>query len=164
MYIEFNEMPAHTRLWVYQANKNWTKEDEARIGKILIGFCDTWKSHGAEVEASFELFHTRFIVLGVNEQNNKVGGCSIDSSVAAIKYIEEQVSLNLFDRTQIVYWQGDNLTSIPLAKIKEAISAGEISEDTLVFDNLIQVKEQLESSWQVKIKDTWLNKYFSLPV
>lgn len=157
-------MPAHTRLWIYQANKNWTKEQAEQIHKILIGFCDTWKSHGDEVEASFDLFYNRFIVLGVNEQNNKVGGCSIDSSVAAIKYIEEKMSLNLFDRTQVVYWQDDKIADISLAKIKLAIAEGKIDENTIVFDNLVQVKEQLKNAWQVSIKDTWLNKYFTLTV
>lgn len=164
MYIEFDRMPAHTRLWVYQANKSWTKKEEEQIRKILVGFCDTWKSHGDELETSFELFYGRFIILGVNEQDNKVGGCSIDSSVAVIKYIEEKMSLTLFDRTHIAYWEADKIASLALSQIKSAISEGIIDENTVVFDNLIQVKEQLDNSWQIAIKETWLNKYFSLTV
>lgn len=99
--------------------------------------------------------------MAVNEQLTKATGCSIDKSVELMKNIEEEFKISLFDRTKIAYFDEHKKIAITsLSKVKELVSEQKITSDTIIFDNLIQIKEQLDSQWQAKASKTWLKRYF----
>jgi hypothetical protein len=163
MYIPFDEMPATARIWIYQANRplNDTEQDYA----IQRGqqFAEHWAAHGQDLRSSVQVRHNYFLILAVDEQYNIASGCSIDSSVALVRELEqkftEQSSFSFFDRMQIALWQDGEVNMLPMKDAKAKVSNGEISPETLTFDNTVPTKEALESRWKIPVKDSWLARY-----
>ncbi len=161
MFLPFEKMPSYSRLWIYQSDREFTDSETLAITNILMNFAENWQAHGNSLSSSFEIRHNRFLVLAVNEELTQTTGCSIDKSVGLMKAIEEEFGISLFDRTKVVYYDKESTIKIAsLSSIKELVSRQEITSDTIVFDNLVQTKEQLDSVWKTKASNTWLKRYF----
>jgi hypothetical protein len=127
---------------------------------MLQAFTRDWKSHGTPVRADGHLFYGQFIVLMADETAAGVSGCSTDSSVHLIKQIEQHTSANLFDRINLAFYIDGQVRLVPLAQLPKQIENGLIQADTLYFNNTIQTKEELEASWLIPVKDSWLGKKY----
>src|SRR4028119_2510680 len=99
MYIPFNQLPPQARVWIYQADRALTDAEVEALNPVLTRFVTEWTSHGQKLQASAQVFHNRFLVIGNNEDVNSPSGCSIDASVRFVKQLEEQLNVSLFNRT-----------------------------------------------------------------
>jgi hypothetical protein len=154
-------MPSYSRLWIYQSDRELIDSEVLAITTILTHFIENWQAHGNSLVSSFEVRHHRFLILTVNEELTKATGCSIDKSVELMKAIEEEFKISLFDRTKVAYFDNENkVTVASLSELKELVHEQKINSDTIIFDNLVQIKEQLDSQWQNKASNTWLKRYF----
>ncbi|WP_338790334.1 hypothetical protein [Bernardetia sp. MNP-M8] len=161
MFLSFEKMPSYSRIWIYQSDRELTDSEVVAITNVLTNFIENWQAHGNSLVSSFEIRHKRFLILAVNEELTKATGCSIDKSVALMKAIEDEFKISLFDRTKVAYFDKEDKISITsLSKLKELVIDQKITSDTIIFDNLVQIKEQLESQWQNKASNTWLKRYF----
>ncbi|MBX2843629.1 MAG: hypothetical protein KTR26_17800 [Flammeovirgaceae bacterium] len=165
MYTNFSELPSNSRVWIYQAARVLTEEEIKKVEDWLTYFISTWQSHGSNLCGSFQILYRRFIVLGVDTTNNLPSGCSIDSSVAALKEIENGLGVSLFERTQIPFLEeGGKVTTVNLSEIKQKVESGVINPQSLTFNNLIDTKEKLDNEWLTCAGDTWLSRYFKKSV
>ncbi len=161
MLITFEKMPSYSRLWIYQSDRELMESEVSTVTKIIENFIENWQAHGNSLASSFEIRHNRFLILAVDEEIANPTGCSIDKSVQIMKAIEEKFEISLFDRTKVAYYNQENkITITSLSNLKELVAEQKITSDTIVFDNLVQTKEQLESGWQTKASNTWLKRYF----
>lgn len=149
---------AQSRVWVYQSSRLFSLGEALDIEQLLEGFAAQWKSHGTPVKGSAHLFFGQFIVLLADETATGVSGCSTDSSVHLIKQIEQQYRVNMFDRTTLAFVIKDKVQMLPLSQLQYAADNNFISPDTLYFNNTVQTKEELENSWIIPVKDSWLSK------
>ena len=150
-----NNLPNSSRVWIYQSNRILTNEENAKAQDIINGFLPNWKSHGKELEASIELYHNLFVVVFANEAAEAPSGCSIDSSVGMIKQIQNALNIDLFDRLTTAYVQDGKIVLCKLFQFEDKLKSGELNAETIVFNNLVDSKEQLISSWIVPVKDSW---------
>ncbi len=145
-----------SRVWVYQCNRLFSLGEALEIEGLLKDFAGNWKSHGTPVKGEAHLFFGQFIVLIADETATGVSGCSTDSSVRLVKDIEQQFSVNIFDRTTLAFVIKDKVQLLPLAQLQYAADNNFISGETLYFNNLVQTKEELENKWIIPVKDSWL--------
>ena len=156
MYIPFESLPLHSRVWIYQSDKKFTPADIDTISKALVSFTQSWSVHGQPMDASFDIRHDHFIILAVNDQ---ASGCSIDSSVRTIKEIGSAIGADLFDRTQVAFLVKDEVVLLKLAELKQKFEEGVWHEQTPTFNNLVDTKAALADSWVVAAGTTWLKRY-----
>jgi hypothetical protein len=156
MYITFEQMPANARVWVYQANKNLSEEETSLIEQDLITFVEKWTAHQQTLKASAKVFFNRFLVLSVDESLNGVSGCSIDASVHFLQELENRFSIQLFDRLKLAYWDGNDIKTDSLKSLKQKITDGVLQENTLIFNNLVSIKQDFETQWQQPAIASWL--------
>ena len=162
MFLPFEKMPSYSRLWIYQSDRELTDSEVLAITNVLTDFIQNWQAHGNSLVSSFEIRFNRFLILTVNEDLTKATGCSIDKSVELMKAIEDEFKISLFDRTKVAYYNTENNIEVaPLSKIKELVGEQKITSDTIIFDNLVQIKEQLDTEWRTKASNTWLKRYFA---
>ena len=155
MFVEFNDLPGNARIWIYQSNRELTEIEIDKIEKRLEGFVGSWLRHGEKLKGSFKILYNQFIVLGVDENFNNVSGCSIDSSVRAIKALEEEFNLYLMNKLNITFKVGENMNTVSLAEFQNYLKLEKVDQDTIVFNNMIQSKSELENSWEVPVKNSW---------
>ncbi|WP_299818613.1 hypothetical protein [uncultured Pontibacter sp.] len=160
MYIPFDELPPHARLWIYQASRPFTEAEQTEIKPILQRFATEWSSHGKGLQASASLLHDRFLVLANNETATAASGCSIDASVRFVRELEEQFGVSFFDRSQLAFFNQGEVETVPMGELKSKVAAGDISKDTLYFDTLVNNYGELQQAWPKPAGNSWLSRYF----
>jgi len=148
------------RIWIYQSNRELSEQEVALAENKLHGFTEQWKAHGKELAARAEVRYNRFVILFLNEDLEAASGCSIDSSVRFLKAIEDELGIDLFDRMQTAYFKGDLVKAVSRIELENLLAAGEVNEDTLVFDNTVQNSKELAERWIVPMKDSWHSRVF----
>lgn len=155
MYVPFSEMPDHARVWFYQCDRAMTVEEVEVISAFLLNFTEQWTAHQNDLKASFTVLYDRFIILTVDERQAGASGCSIDSSVRAIQGIEKELNLSLFDRTVIHYRDGEGIGTMNLSAFQEALASGQVTDETIVFNNMVESVGDLNQNWEVPVKHSW---------
>ena len=150
-----------SKVWIYQSNRRFTDQETAEIQSILNDFVAQWTAHGHQLKAKAEVFHQYFIVLTVDQDVANATGCSIDSSVRVIKEIESKFGLDLFDRFNMAYKIGDEVHVATKEDFETLISIKKIGLDTIVFNNLVQTREDFEQKWEVPLQDSWHKNIFA---
>lgn len=164
MFAPFNTLEDSARIWIYQASRNFTESEKNTISETLTAFTHAWVAHGNPLKTSFTILYDQFIVLAADEKYASASGCSIDSSVRVIRQLDQQFSLDLFDRTKIAFSRDGQVEMIPLNELAKALTEGRWTNNSLFFNNVIEAKGQLENEWQVPAAQTWLKRYLSKAV
>ena len=158
------DFDASSRVWIYQSNRPFTLSEAFQIENLLKTFVFSWNSHGAPVKGYGHLFFGQFVILMVDEKASQISGCSTDSSVRLMKQIEIQFNVQLFDRQQIAFFILDKVQLLPLSKLDLAAAQGLLNAETLYFNNTVLNKAELEMSWIIPVKESWLTTRISFPV
>ena len=152
--------PDESRVWIYQADKPFEEDDITRINEDIDRFCEQWTSHNQELRALGGVMHDLFVVLVVDETKASTSGCSIDKSVAFVKRLEQNYDRKLLDRNNIAWLDKDEqLHTIPLAELKDAVATGRMNLETPVFDNLVATRKEYISRWTVPLGNSWMKRF-----
>lgn len=147
------------RIWIYTLSKELTSEQLSDFKNNCQEFVSSWTAHEVKLDASYELVNNRLLIFKVNEDSYNASGCSIDKQVRFIKEQEQVLSIELLNRMLVAYEQNSELQITHQSKIKELLLAGEITKNTLIYDNTLTSSNDLSSSWKVPLSQTWLSKY-----
>jgi hypothetical protein len=123
-------------------------------------FVDDWAAHGTSLEASFITKYNRFIILAVNQEAQHATGCSIDKSVEFIQSLEQKYKVDLLDKMNVTYKQGEFLTHKSLLDFKRMAKEKAVSANTIVFNNLVNTIEEWKENWEVPAEDSWHSRFF----
>jgi hypothetical protein len=152
-----NTLPNSSRVWVYQANRVFTTDELSSLDEILSPFNTSWEAHGTKLNSAIEIFYDQFIVFFVDEQSQEATGCSIDKSMGLIKSIQEKLSVDMLDRMNLTYREGDSISIIKMMDFQEKAKSGEITGSTIVFNNLVETKSDFISNWETAATSSWHN-------
>lgn len=159
MYTPIENMPPNSRVWVYQSNRKLNWDDEKTIAETLKQFCSQWAAHGADLQASFGVYHHRFVMLAVNEEMASPSGCSIDSSTHVIRNLGQQLDIDFFDRNEIPFLQDGDIVTFPLSDLKKLFADGRLNESAITFNSLVATLGEWRTQSQVKVLDCWVKRY-----
>ncbi len=159
MIVEFNTLPETSRIWIYQANRSFTEDELSEIKTKLISFLGRWSTHGKDLEASFELKYKRFIVIALNQEKNAASGCSIDDSVAFIQQLELDYNVDLLDKMNVSYKQGEFIAYKTLIDFRQMAKDKAVSKNTIVFNNLVANIAEYNENWEVPASESWHSSF-----
>jgi len=155
--MQFSE---NSRVWVYQANRKLTDTEVQDIQVRLNDFAIGWTAHNNQLKAGAEVRYNRFLILIVDETQAGASGCSIDKSVNFVKQIEKEFNITLLDRFNLAYREGNEVLSAPRHDFEEMLKQGAINTNTVVFNNMVQNLNELQTKWEVPFKDSWHAQLF----
>ncbi|PQB04360.1 ABC transporter ATPase [Aureitalea marina] len=161
MFVEFNALPDHSRVWIYQSNRKFLPEEVEQIQLRTQEFLEQWTAHGQNLEAGFEVRHNRFIVIGLNQENASASGCSIDASVHFIQSLEKEFDLDLMDKMNVTFYNGPYIAHKTLADFKAMAKSRSVSGKTVVFNNLVNTKAEYKEHWEVPAKESWHSRFLA---
>jgi len=161
MKVPFEDMRGSSRVWIYQADRKLSGLELQKIDAMTDQFVREWAAHGQALKSSHKILHDQFLIISVDEDHNKASGCSIDSSMKFIQYLEQQFNLSFTDRTNIAVMDGTSVRLIKLSEIKSLIESNNFSDKTLIFNNLVTNVDQWKNDWLTPASNTWLKKYFA---
>ncbi len=160
MFVEFDKMPYTSRIWIYQSNREFSSEEINVITLNAKKFIENWTRHGDDLKGSFTMVYNRFVVIAVDENFANVSGCSIDASVRFIQQIQSELNVDLLNKLHIAFKTNDDVNSVSLNDFRSFIASDKITQDTIVFNNLVNTKADFESKWEVPAKESWHQRLF----
>ena len=152
-------MSKDSRIWIYTSDREFTAHELELLHSKLTDFAQSWLSHGDEVKASYNVLHNHFIILAVDENKAKTGGCSIDSSFSLIKKLEQELNITLLNRQILTFMIDTKIIQTPLIEIKSNQKVLENKDSKIFFNNLVENLEQLNNSWLVEPQESWIKNH-----
>ena len=62
----------------------------------------------------------------------------------------------MFDRLTVAYKSGEGVKTVHKSKISALLENGEISDETVIFNNRITTKAEFGNKWQIPLRESWL--------
>lgn len=146
------------KVWIYILGRDLSITERTKFEVNCKAFVDSWTAHDQKLNASFEVYKTRLLIMKVDESAYNASGCSIDKLQRFIQVQEKEFNIELLNRFLVALEVYNSLMVVHSSKIKDLLSQNTITENTLVFDTAISSSEELKD-WKKPLKDTWLCKY-----
>ncbi len=160
MFVPFENLPEESKIWIYQSSRKFSEEEVAAITTDLSEFLTNWSAHGTLLESSFQIKYNRFIIIAVNQEVQPATGCSIDASVAFIQNLEQKYSVDLLDKMNVAFKQGEFVTYKTLLDFKKLAKDKSVSENTIVFNNLVNTVAEFNEGWEIPASESWHSRFF----
>lgn len=159
MLVDFNTLPEESRVWIYQANRSFTDEEIVDIEDKLKIFIANWTAHGSDLQSGFTIKYKRFIIIALNQNLNKATGCSIDASVHFIQQLEKDYNVDLMDKMNVSYKQGEYVAYKTLLDFKKMAKDKAVSKNTIVFNNMVTNIAEFNENWEVPASESWHSRF-----
>lgn len=161
--VAFDALPPDARLWIFAADRRLSDDERDRLLSSVDAFLDQWKAHGHPLTVAREFRYDRFLLVGVDEASAGASGCSIDAMVRTLGELERALSVQLLDHGPVLFRRGDAIERLPRPDFAALARKGEVSSDTVVFDNtLTRVGELREGRWETPARAAWHARAFGL--
>ena len=158
MLIDFNTLPDTAKVWIYPANRLLNAEELSQIKADLTAFLDSWVSHTQRVRCDFQIPYDRFIVIAADD-NQHIGGCSLDELAHFIQELEKKHNLLLLDKMNVSFRHEGEICYIPLVDFKKLAQQKKVDNHTIVFNNLVTNLYEYQHDWEVPMQDSWHNRF-----
>ena len=159
MFVDYDELPNDARIWVYQSDREFIEEEIAYISNNAKEFINQWTKHGTNLKGSFTIKYNQFLILAVDQAFNNVSGCSIDASVHFVQALEKKLNVDMMDKMNISFKVGDHINVVKMNAFRAFAKERKINADTLVFNNMIGTKQELEDQWEVPAEQSWHKRF-----
>lgn len=161
MMERFAEFPSAARVWVYGLDRTLSEGDAGRVREVLDDFVAQWTSHGAPVVGAYNLFENRILVIA-GYCADGISGCSTDSSVRVVRSLEDRFGVRGLDGS-LVFYRGPEGTidALPRTEFQRRVDAGDVGDDTVVFDTTVQTIADLRSGlFEITFARSWHARAF----
>ena len=160
MRIPFSSLPPDARLWIFAAERPLEPAEQDRLLAVVDDFLDQWKAHGHPLAAARELRYRQFLLVAVDESQEGASGCSIDAMTRSLAELERQLGVELVNHAPVLYRTADGVARTPRPAFGERAKAGQVTPDTIVFNNTLTRVGELEEKWEVPARASWHGKAF----
>ncbi len=159
MLVDFNTLPDESRVWIYQSNRTFSEAELLEVRQEIEAFLQDWTAHGSDLNAGYEMPYNRFIVFGLDQAMQGATGCSIDASVRFIQGLEKKYTIDLLDKMNVSYKQGEFVAYKTLKDFRVMAKNKSVSKNTIVFNNLVNNKEEYLNHWEVPAEESWHGQF-----
>jgi hypothetical protein len=150
-----------SRVWVYVSDRRLSDEETAFVQNKLVEFARQWTSHNQALPATGEVFDNRILLLMADETQTSAGGCSIDKSTHFLEQLGRHIGADFFERMMFFYVDAEgNIQAADKAAFAQAVENGDITQETLVLNTLVQRKKEFEGKWLVPFGKSWHKRLF----
>lgn len=161
--IPFITLPDSARVWVFASPQPILGSDAETLLAAAEDFVRLWAAHGAEVVGGIDWCYDHFLLIAADEAATGVSGCSIDALFDSLKSLERSLSVTLLDNSPVWYrGEGEQVFAASRAEFRQLVAAGEITDDTIVFDNTVGTLGQVRSGeWERAFATSWHGRAFA---
>lgn len=159
MLVDFDTLPDESRVWIYQANRSFSDEELSDIEEKLKVFLEAWTAHGSDLKAGYKIKYKRFIIIALDQELQSATGCSIDASVHFIQQLEQAYQVDLMDKMNVSYKQGEFVAYKPLIEFRKMAKDKAVSKNTIVFNNLVNNIAEFKENWEVPASESWHSRF-----
>lgn len=79
-----------------------------------------------------------------------------------MKQIEQELNINLFNRFALAYRDREGIQTVNRNDFEKLIETRIITPETIVFNNLVTIRKELATNWEVAFRNSWHAQIFGL--
>ena len=163
--IAFDRLPESARFWVFPIIRPLNEDESKLFLQKVDRFMQEWVSHQMEVTVTREWKYNQFLLVGADESEVGVSGCSNDSLFRTVKTIQQELKLDFPDTSLIYYKDGEKIQTVTRDQFRDFIKMGMVNENTIVFNMTLQkMGDYLKGLWETPMKNSWHIEAFPIPV
>ena len=159
MIVDFNQIPNWCKLWVFPSSRKFYPQEIEGLKERIESFLSNWTHEGQSLTCSYQLKYQRFIIISVDNSEISLSLKAHDTLTAFILELEKFYDIILLDKINVCYKQGEFVQYKDLKEFKKMMKNKGVSKKTIVFDNMITTKAELENDWEINIMDSWLGRF-----
>ncbi len=159
MFVDYKSISNDAKVWVYPSSRKFYPNEIEEIEQKIKKFVENWKLDDENFKVSYQFLYNRFIILVADDTETNLTNADIDASVSFILQLQETYKVELLDKMNACFKQGEYVQYKELKDFKKLLKNKAVTAKTIIFDNLINNKEDLENYWELAIEDSWYNRY-----
>ena len=159
MLVEYSVISEDAKVWIYPSSRKFYANEIDEIQEKITTFLNYWKSESDAFQSSYQLLYNRFIILFADDSESKLTLKDIDDSVAFILQLQQEYKVELLDKMNVCFKQGEFVQYKELKDFKTLLKNRAITGKTIVFDNLVSNKIDFEEVWEIPIEESWYNRF-----
>ena len=159
MLVEYSVISEDAKVWIYPSSRKFYANEIDEIQEKIASFLNNWKSESDAFQSSYQLLYNRFIILFADDSESKLTLKDIDDSVAFILQLQQEYKVELLDKMNVCFKQGEFVQYKELKDFKTLLKNRAITGKTIVFDNLVSNKIDFEEVWEIPIEESWYNRF-----
>lgn len=152
---KMDELPDHARVWIFQASKFLTIDEESRIREEVSRFLEQWTAHGQRLDASFGIYHHRIVAVAADETMVTSSGCGIDKLTHCMLQLGQVMGIDLFERTVVIFEQQGSWQQAPLHQFWALRKAGVVTDSTRVLDTTVKTIGEMRKRLEGEFSRSW---------
>jgi len=144
-----------SRVFIYPGSRKFYPKELPVIREKLDEFCESFGG----VELSYDIKYDRFLVFMVSEKTP----LDLDHQNVLVDFIQElekEFTIVLLDKVNVCFKQGEYVQLKEIPEFKKLIKNKGVSKNTIVFDLLINSKDEYEQFFEVPAKESWVSHFF----
>ncbi|ARV06795.1 ABC transporter ATPase [Polaribacter sp. SA4-10] len=159
MFIDSSSIPEDAKVWIYPSSRKFYPNEIEVIEEKIKTFIENWKSTDENFTASYKFLYNRFIILMADDVTSPLTNVDIDASVSFILQLQQEYEVELLDRMNVCFKQGEFVQYKELKDLKKLVKNKAVTAKTIIFDNLITTKQEFDNFWEVAIEDSWYSRF-----
>ncbi len=159
MFIDYKEISEDAKVWVYPSSRKFYTAEIPEIEEKIKIFVKCWKKEDEGFKASYQFLYNRFIVLIADDKNSNITNADIDTSVSFILELQESYNVELLDKMNVCFKQGEFVQYKQLKDFKKIVKKRAVTAKTIVFDNLITNNNDFKHFWEIPIEESWYSRF-----
>jgi hypothetical protein len=159
MFVDYNTISEDAKVWVYPSSRKFYPTEIEEVEQKIKTFVENWKADDENFKASYQFLYHRFIIFVADVSETTVTNADIDASVSFILELQETYKIELLDKMNACFKQGEFVQYKELKDFKKLVKNKAVTGKTIIFDNLVNNKEDLENFWEISIENSWYNRF-----
>ena len=159
MFVDYTSISNDAKVWIYPSSRKFYPTEIEEIEQKVKQFVESWKPEDENFKVSYQLLYNRFIIFVADDTETSLTNADIDASVSFILQLQETYKVELLDKMNACFKQGEYVQYKDLKDFKKLLKNKAVTAKTIIFDNLINNKEDLENFWEITIENSWYNRY-----
>jgi hypothetical protein len=159
MFVDYNTISEDAKVWVYPSSRKFYPTEIEEVEQKIKTFVENWKADDENFKASYQFLYHRFIIFVADVSETTITNADIDASVSFILALQETYKIELLDKMNACFKQGEFVQYKELKDFKKLVKNKAVTGKTIIFDNLVNNKEDLENFWEISIENSWYNRF-----
>lgn len=159
MFVDYKSISEDAKVWIYPSSRKFYPTEIVEVEQKIKAFVKNWKVDDENFKVSYQFLYNRFIVLIADDENATLSNADIDASVSFILELQENYKIELLDKMNVCFKQGEFVQYKELKDFKKLIKTRAVTGKTIIFDNLVSNNYDFKNFWELPISESWYNRF-----
>ncbi|WP_439131524.1 ABC transporter ATPase [Polaribacter sp.] len=159
MFVDYKSITDDAKVWIYPSSRKFYKNEIETVENAIKTFVENWNKEDENFKASYQFLYNRFIVIVADDEKSPLTNTAIDASVSFILDLQETYNVQLLDKMNVCFKQGEFVQYKELKDFKKLLKNKALTGKTIIFDNLITNNHDFKNYWETPIEDSWYSRF-----